>query len=149
MRVFISMSQKWCKKKSTWKMNLNADRLRNLTSQQKGWKKRQWAVLKARRMSLFGEQWKTFQSTLPRKNMNLPYSILRTERIFDRRSFMYSKIFLKKLYKNLVADIVTLHLLRPNWSIIRGKANLWKMHENGKIAVFEGKWRRFRILPKV
>ena len=41
------------------------------------------------------------------------------------------------------------HLLCPNWSIIQGSTSLWKMYENGKIAVFERKWRRFRILPKV
>ena len=41
------------------------------------------------------------------------------------------------------------HLLRLNWSIIRGTVSLWILYENGKIAVFEGKWRRFRILPKV
>ena len=30
-----------------------------------------------------------------------------------------------------------------------GTVSLWKMFEKGKIAVFEGKWRRFRILLKV
>ena len=29
------------------------------------------------------------------------------------------------------------HILRQNWAIIRGTVSLWKMYENGKIAVFE------------
>ena len=41
------------------------------------------------------------------------------------------------------------HFLRPNRSIFGGTVSHWKKFENGKIAVFEGKWRRFRIFPKV
>ena len=35
------------------------------------------------------------------------------------------------------------HLLRPNWSIVRGTVSLWKILENAQIAVFKGKCRRF------
>ena len=64
---------------------------------------------------------------------------------------MYNKtIFERKLLQELVAHVVT-HILAPfasKWSIIRGTVSL-KMFESGQIAVFEGKCRRFRILPKV
>ena len=38
------------------------------------------------------------------------------------------------------------YLLCPNWSIIRGTVSLWSMFENRQIALFDGKFRRFRIV---
>ena len=80
-----------------------------------------------------------------------PY--LCTERIFDNQPFMYIKVFLKKLLWKLVALIFTLLLasfaskLAKIWR--HSAVGLWKFFENGKIAVFEGECRRFRIIPKV
>ena len=78
-----------------------------------------------------------------------------TEWIFDSPPFMYSKIFLKELLRKKVVHIFTL-LLAPFASKLinysrhsKSLKNVWKpsnrCFEN---SVFEGKWRRFRILPK-
>ena len=89
----------------------------------------------------------TYLCTETRKNMNLPYSI----RMYWTNFWQPTVHAQQHIYKSWKLTYLRFfwHLLRPNWSIIRGTVSLWKMYENGKIAVFEGKWRRFRILPKV
>ena len=78
----------------------------------------------------------SYQQKVAKKGICLtPYVF--TERNFDNQPFIYSKIF---LIKHLC---FFWHLLRPDWSIFGGTVSLWKMFENGKIAVFEGKWRQF------
>ena len=69
-----------------------------------------------------------------------------TERIFDSRLLMYNKIFLKISYRSLCFTSLRFfkHLLRPNWSTIRGKVTLWFIFENREIALIEAKCRRFR-----
>ena len=74
-----------------------------------------------------------------------------TDRIFDSPPFMYNKIFLKKLLQKLLAPIFTL-LLAPFASKL---VNYWRHRESLKNVrkcsnrCFDGKCRRFRILPKV
>ena len=51
--------------------------------------------------------------------------------------------------RNLTSLRFFWHLLRLNWSIFGVTVSLWKMIENGKIAVFSGKWGRFWNLMKV
>ena len=59
----------------------------------------------------------------------------------DHSCTLHNKMFLKKLLKNSCFASLRFfwHLFRPNWSIIRDTESLWKMFENGKIVVFEGK----------
>ena len=86
--------------------------------------------------------WRTLLSTMPRKYMNLPYSIHKTWTNF----WQPTKYFCKKSYRSwqLTSLRFFWHLLRPNWSIIRGAVSLWSMFENREIALIEGKCRRFR-----
>ena len=73
-----------------------------------------------------------FKLTIPRKNMNLPYSIRMYWTNFWQLSFI-SKYFCSFW-----------QILRPNWSTIRGTVSLWSMIENQQIALIEGKCPRFR-----
>ena len=86
--------------------------------------------------------------------MNQPYSIRNvcTEILFDRLPFMYNTIFLKKT----LIEVGSLHLyasfgtfyVQIGWLFL-GTASLWKMYENGKIAVFEGKWKVYKVLLRL
>ena len=60
---------------------------------------------------------------------------------------MFEKILKRSLYSTSLRFFW--HLLRPNWSIIRGTVSLWSMFENGQLAIFERKCHRFRILLTV
>ena len=90
--------------------------------------------------------------TETRKNMNLPYSIRMYWTDFWQPTAVHVQ---QNIFETTLREVGSSHLrffkhlLCPNCSIIRGTAVLWKMYENGKIAVFEGKLRRFRILSKV
>ena len=86
----------------------------------------------------------SYQQKVAKKGICLtPYVF--TERNFDNQPFIYSKIF---LIKHLC---FFWHLLRLDWSIFGGTVSLWKMFENGKIAVFEGNdvdfefFRKFKV----
>ena len=68
------------------------------------------------------------------------------EQIFDSSPFIKKNIFLKVVLLKLVAHSFTL-LLAPFVSELVNysrQSESWKMLENGKMAVFEGKCRRFR-----
>ena len=90
--------------------------------------------------------------TMSSKNMNLSYSIrMYWTNIWQSNVYVQWNMFKKNSYRSwyLTSLAFLWHLLRSNWSIIRGIVSLWKMFENGQIAVFEGKWGWFRILLKV
>ena len=87
--------------------------------------------------------------TMPRKIMNLPYSIRMYWTIFWQpadRSYT-TTYFWKNSYRSwyLISLSFFWHLLRPKWSFFRGKVSLWKMFENDRIAFFVWKWRQFWI----
>ena len=87
------------------------------------------------------------QPSLPRKNMNLHYSIfLFWTNFWQPTVHVQKNIFEKNLIKayspHLYASFGT--FLRPNCSIIRNTVSIWSMFENRQIALIEGKCRRFR-----
>ena len=86
-----------------------------------------------------GRKWSEIHCQPKRNIQGITYVC--SDRIFDSPPFMHNKVFLEKLLWKFVAHIFTLfwHLLRPNWSIHRGRVNLWRLFEDRKIAVFEGK----------
>ena len=91
--------------------------------------------------------WSGSRNTLTRKNMNLPYFI----RMYWTNFWQPTVHVQQNVYEKTLIEVGSFfwHLFRSNWTIFGGTVSLWKMFENGKIAVFLGKWRKFRILLKV
>ena len=96
-------------------------------------------------------QGKVSRYTLPRKNMNLPYSIrMYWTNFWQPTVHVKQNIFEKNVIKvgssHLYASFGTFcvqigQFLEAQW--------VFFLFENGQIAVFEGKCRQFRNLPKV
>ena len=90
--------------------------------------------------------------TETRKNMNLPYFIRMYWTNFWPPTIHAPQNIFEKTFIEVGSSHIYTSFLAPFASKLVNysrQVSLCKMYENGKIAVFEGKWRRFRILPKV
>ena len=69
----------------------------------------------------------------------------------DCSLFMYHKIFLKNSYRSLQSTSLRFfwHLLRQNWSIIRGTMSLWSMFEIDNSLLSKENVVNFGILGRI
>ena len=87
---------------------------------------------------------------LPRKNMNLPYSI----RMYWKNFWQPTAHVKQNIFEKNLIEVGSSYLYASfgTFCVQIGQfleaVSLRKMFENGKIAVFEGKCRRFQILSK-
>ena len=134
MRMYPSLgftTQKAPKQKMSWSEKIDC-----ILIDSSRWRKNQILIC-----------WSTYRNSQKHESTLLHMYVLNQFLIADRSCT--TKYFFKNRSWYLTYLRFFWHLLGPNWFIIRGKMSLCNMYENGKIAVFEGKWRRFRILPKV
>ena len=94
-----------------------------------------YSALKQNKITIF----RNFQSLAYRFNENKQCELLTADRSCTTKYFWKNSD--RSLYSTSLHFFY--HILRPNWSIIRGTVSLWSMFGNRQIAAIEGKCRWF------